>query len=48
MKLFRRRAAARSAELCEACSQVCTSQCRAEAHLERARAWTAYQTPFPR
>lgn len=38
----------RGVEFCDECAEVCTAQCRADAHLERARAKAAYQFLFPR
>ncbi len=47
-KLRRRFASASMVEFCEACGQVCTSECRAEAALEHARTRAAYQLPIIR
>jgi len=37
IKLIRRLSRLRSVEFCESCGQVCTAECRAEAHLSRVR-----------
>ncbi len=47
-KLWRRPTSTRAVEFCETCGQVCTSECRAEAALERARTQAAYQLPIIR
>ena len=36
-RLRERRAAARGVEFCDSCGQVCTSQCRAQARIDRTR-----------
>ncbi len=33
-------------EFCEACGQVCTPQCRSQAHRDRARTQALHHVPF--
>jgi hypothetical protein len=47
-KVLRKLTATRPAEFCDECAQVCTSACRAEAHLSRVREQVAFQVPFIR
>jgi hypothetical protein len=41
-KLRQRRAAVRGVEFCESCSQVCTTECRAQARIEHIRVEATY------
>jgi hypothetical protein len=43
-KLRQRRAEARGVEFCESCGQICTTECRAQARLDRVRVEALYQT----
>lgn len=47
IKLIQRLTGPRGAvEFCDACSQVCTPQCRSQAHHERVRARALYDVAF--
>ncbi|MEV0646402.1 hypothetical protein AB0I28_14185 [Phytomonospora sp. NPDC050363] len=47
-KLRQRRAEARAVSFCDSCAQVCTSECRAQARLERVHAKVAYEVGYLR
>jgi hypothetical protein len=47
-KVWRKLTTSKQVEFCDTCAQVCTGECRAEAHFGKVREQAAYHFPFIR